>query len=534
MSLRITSGSLRKRLLCVALIMAAAGLFLSACSEGGQVETAPPVTLISNLEGTHAVDDSFREFYEQLGGERILGPAISPVQQTADGSLIQYTHAALMVYNPDAPAVERFYLAPLGLELGVVEPPVPPTTPERGAYVEGHYIFPDFQPLFDRLGGVRVVGRPLGEVHFNLQKNRYEQYFENVGFYRMEGQTAEGTALLAYGAYRCDRTCRSQPPQNAIIEAHPEVAAPFSDMVNRLGMELTGYSLTEAYSTEDGKIEQVFENVILVADANNLQNVSIRPLNERLGILSDPPRAPSSDPSTFFYEVGNGVGYSVPRVFWEFIEAHGGFAVSGPPVTDMDHSRGLFHQCFTNLCLEYSTQQTVRPVALGYQYRGFYARPQVVAEQPPQSEATNQPPASGQGGGAGPEAPANEPQPPAATTAPAAVEPAVNPEVSGDIILQVWTKSQAVAADVPQEVGVRIYANKQPLAGAVPVVRVTLPDGSEWSGSFPPSGPDGSTVLQIPPINALNGTLIPYQVCLDLENGVSECFQDSFMVWGTP
>src|SRR5690606_32238777 len=167
-----------------------------------------------------------------------------------------------------------------------------------------------------------------------------------------------------------------------------------------------------------------------------------------------------------------------------------------------------------------------------------YARPQVVAEQPPESEMTGQPPASGQGGGVDPVTTAEEPQPPAETAVPAAADPAGepdgNPAITGDIIMQVWTKSQAVAADVPQEVGVRIYENAQPREGAVPVLRVTLPDGSEWSGNFPPSGPDGSTVLQIPPINALNGTLIPYQVCLDVQNGVSECFQDSFLVWGTP
>ena len=59
------------------------------------------------------VDPTFREFYELLGGEQILGPAIS-IMYEERGKKLQFTTGALMMYDPQAPESEHFKLAPLG------------------------------------------------------------------------------------------------------------------------------------------------------------------------------------------------------------------------------------------------------------------------------------------------------------------------------------------------------------------------------------------------------------------------------------
>jgi hypothetical protein len=157
------------------------------------------------------VDPVFREFYDMLGGEDVLRPAISPLFEVNDARY-QYTAAGLMVHDPQAAQGQAYYLAGLGLDMDIAEPPVPAPEDSQVRYIDGHVIGEFFVPAFERLGGKRVVGKPLTEMHYNPEKGRYEQYFENLGMYWLENSPPGEVHLLAYGVWKCDSSCLSYPP----------------------------------------------------------------------------------------------------------------------------------------------------------------------------------------------------------------------------------------------------------------------------------------------------------------------------------
>ncbi|HEY5670176.1 MAG TPA: hypothetical protein VIS10_09285, partial [Anaerolineales bacterium] len=77
----------------------------------------------NNALEASAIDDAdpqFQDFYRRLGGHQILGPVISRLFTNGQISY-QYTVAGLMAYDPLASEHERYYLAPLGLDLGILE-----------------------------------------------------------------------------------------------------------------------------------------------------------------------------------------------------------------------------------------------------------------------------------------------------------------------------------------------------------------------------------------------------------------------------
>ena len=121
-----------------------------------------------------------------------------------------------MVNDPGAPPSLRVRLFPVGLERGVKEPNVDePTEPDK-LYIDGHIIHDEFVEMYNALGSTHIVGRPLTEVRFNLEAGRMEQYFENLGFYRLEADPNNADRLLSYGAFMCDRRCHYTPNEVAL------------------------------------------------------------------------------------------------------------------------------------------------------------------------------------------------------------------------------------------------------------------------------------------------------------------------------
>lgn len=148
------------------------------------------------------IDPVLREFYNFLGGQDTLGEAISPAYEN-NGVSTQYTVAALMIFNPLAPAKSRFQLGSLRREFGIV---ATDSTDWQVADI--------FESLYNQLGGEAFVGKPLTGLVYNDEKDRSEQYFENLGFYQGP-ETGGEVRLLPYGAWRCGEECRASLPLNA-------------------------------------------------------------------------------------------------------------------------------------------------------------------------------------------------------------------------------------------------------------------------------------------------------------------------------
>lgn len=143
-------------------------IFTTSCSA-----SQPPILVTQAAD--FDVAPVFREFYNFLGGYEALGAVISEPQEI-DGRTYQYVVTGLMVFDPQAVAKRRFQLAGLGNEFGVE---IPSDSDWAVAEV--------FQPLYKRLGGEDFIGRALTGMVYNSEKNRTEQYFENLGFYQGPG-----------------------------------------------------------------------------------------------------------------------------------------------------------------------------------------------------------------------------------------------------------------------------------------------------------------------------------------------------------
>jgi hypothetical protein len=470
-------------------------LFLTGCAgeRSGFVIAPTP-------EGAKSVDVLFREFYDHLGGMQVLGPAISPIF-SHENRKYQYVQSGCMEYNLDALPSERFRLSPLGLDLGISEPPVSAPLQSDLVYVDGHVIYSGFVPLYRQLGGARFVGRPLSEVHYNQEKQRFEQYFENLGFYWVESDPPEKVSLLAYGAWKCDSKCRHQTPVSAQVQL-PSLSTSldgkiFQEVVARLGADFTGFALSDPYIGNDGKLEQIYENIVLVENPKSPAHVSLQPLPGKIGIQPGPMVEYNGVEGMEFWPVEGELGHNVPEQFLDYITQHGGVEVSGSPISELAlEDDQVFRQCYINLCLDYHLQSNIpmdlriRPAPLGQQYLERYYLTQ--------------------GGGF------------------------TESQDLRTISLQVWERYQFVGSNQAQEIGASIFEGKSPLSSIEPVLTLIMPDGTQKSYYFPPTGSDGQTLLRLDPIEAQNGTLVPYQVCISSLTNELFCVKDSFVIWYNP
>jgi hypothetical protein len=412
------------------------------------------------------VDFRFREFYDWLGGEAVLGSVISDKIET-NGYEYQYTAASLMVYIPNEVEDQRYQLAPLGLELGLAEPPLNPD------YPGGHEIYPGFLGLYDQMGGSRYVGQPITEAHYNAEKRRIEQHFENVGFYHLEAEF-DGVGLIHYGAWKCENHCGFTSPEEAEVVIWSAGDSSFNAAVQRLDPTFTGYPLTEPYISSDGVLEQIFEYVVIIADNENPGNIRLRPILEMIGV-----------------PIQKGGDYSIPPHLLEFINHNSGLGFAGLPVTEYSAlSSEVYRQCFRNLCLDYFPNANdgfeIRPAPLGYTYKRMYYQPLAL--------------------------PADE-------------------LIPKEITIRVWKTHAYLANDKSQEIGVKLESRGEPFENYSPELILDIPGRGEISYLFPPTNQDGTTYLVLEPLDVPNGTRIEYWVCVNNPSTDNHCISDDFLIW---
>jgi hypothetical protein len=97
--------------------------------------------------------------------------------------------------------------------------------------------------------------------------------------------------------------------------------------------------------------------------------------------------------------------------------------------------------------------------------------------------------------------------------------------------IQVWENRLFVASSEPLEVFVALYEKDQPLQNREPILYLTRPDGGKDIFYFPPTQEDGQTNMLLPPIDAPNGALIAYEVCLQVLGGANRCVGENYLIW---
>ena len=456
-------------------------LTLSACNKNDSS---------NNDTGTYAVDSTFREYYRDLGGEERFGPAISQLFNR-DKYECQYTVNALLCFDPLASGSARFFLAPLGTNLIL----------DGADSVVSSAIYPDFLPLYKELNNFNAVGNSLTGVVYNSEKQRVEQYFENVGFYHRFDDPHGTVRLLPYGDYFCGNDCNYNGI-NAVDQISPQysdIISPFGSSLDQIGgTQAFGRPLTHPYETENGYTEQVYENVVIYAPTDNLSAIKLRPLPELLEMESTPPgpKIYGDNENMVFYTTEGELGYHVPQIFDRFISQHGGLQISGNPISDpfRDPETNIPRQCFQYYCLNYHSEAEqeyqTRMVALGTLYleqnqdknalisRYVYSINNVqmhLSEEQPQVTS------------------------------------------SEDFIVNLLVQQSE---------------SETPIFNVETKVTLTYPDGKQESFIAASTNPQGLASITVPAQTQLKtGDMVSYKICLNVPSEQPICVYDSFLVW---
>lgn len=470
----------------------AALLLVSGCSSMVDASTPTAFPRVS-------LDPSLREFYNQRGSEALLGNAISQPFKQQD-SICQYTVNVMLCYDPFAPAENRFYFNALGQTLGFAEEPDPAPNPEEGIVVEGFLIPHEFAATYQTLGGQKTLGKPISNARNNYGQQQLEQYFENVGFFHRFDDTSGAVNLLPYGAMACGSHCSTQtalvPPSGSEILTAPS----FVTALERLGgRNVFGSPITEPYENGNGEVEQVFENVVVIAPKDNPSAVRFKAITRELGMFAvDPaPRDPTQS-GVVFHIVNGNLGYHVPTMFEEFIASHGGMEMSGNPIADTiryTSDGDVIRQCFENYCLDYHPESApvyqIRMTPLGRRYQ---------------------------------------------ENAPAVTQTTPEPSEKPSLVLNVSEMMAQLPSDKPQQISAFLYDKDtlRPEPGVELKLTIVHPDRKQFVYYMPPTQSDGWTSLMIAAMPQMeNGTVVPYTVCT--QNVVPEtCIQDSFFIWNSP
>jgi hypothetical protein len=470
----------------------------------------------------YAVTPVLREFYTNLGSERYLGPPISAGFEY-QGATCQYTANALMCMNPsETDPVKRFYLESLGNNLNVAEAPDNTADPVSPFTVNNYHVYEAFKVVFDQMNGSMYCGLPISNVKFNAQKNRMEQYFENVGFYIQNTPDAL-VELLPYGYYSC-ATCQGplqQRPTLAVPQTTFDQDQVFRNGVNRLGgTAVFGNPISGTITRPDGTIEQVYETIAVYATPDQPEIIRFRPLPVILGMKTHPPVYPDSEnkANMYFYPIqGKVEGYYVPVAFDKFIQLHGGRQVSGDPISTTfkvpEQDNEIFgRQCFVNYCLDYlrnlPEDQAVRITPLGMRYLEQSQSSAPPAGQPQVQETAQ---------------PAGQP-----------VTQAIVPNTSPALQLLVSEMLPKPASNEYQTLSIAVFqaGSSQPIAGVQVIATITAPTGNQQTYTSAPTNDAGSTIVSFPPPpGAKHGDVITYQVCITQNAGQPVCQFESYLIW---
>jgi hypothetical protein len=438
--------------------------------------------------GAFQLDSRFRDLYERLGGEPVLGKSISPTFNH-DKDTCQYTENMLWCYNPTAKVgADLVSLVPIGQLL------VNPQPGQKFAVYEG------FQEMYTRLFGERYVGKPLTGIRYNKDKRRLEQYYEKMGFYLQIDDPHATVRLMAYGTYVCREYCAYKSNSgSAIIGWDKGIEVPESASLERLGgFDVFGSPISQWYTASDGNQEQVFEKVLVYIPKDNPSTIRLRPLAAMLRVrLEQPgPQLYGIDQNMVFYPVQGNLGYHVPVVFDTFIASHGGREISGNPTSDPFHAvvNGvkLPRQCFENYCLDYNEAAAdnakVYLVSLGGQYLNQKVKQENwVFEFSPSST-----------------------------------------------LLKVSEMKPQVSSQEEQTIQVKVFQARGlvPISDIEGILVVGLPDGSKSSYDVPATDLTGTASVTLPPVSkAANGTVIPFAVCLNVPADTQICQSGSYLIW---
>jgi hypothetical protein len=372
-------------------------------------------------------------------------------------------------------------LAPLGLSLGLAEPPTPPPGDPAARYfpATGHTVYTGFLEAYGRLGGEAIVGAPISEVRF--EEGLIYQYFENLGFFREETASPSEVHLIAFGLASLGGQA-SRTVENALLPPGLR-ERPFAAFLDRYGGEaFFGRALSDPYITADGNLEQIYERAVLWSPLGEPEQARLRPLGLGLG-PAEPPVEPSAEPGAIYVPA---TGHNIPSAFSSAYEARGGEDVFGLPLEEAHTEGNLLSQRFENGVLE-DHDDLPNPLAVQLAPLGTRYTPPVIAESQ-----------EGSSGGT----------------------PTTVPQMEGPVA-STWVDHPLLEPGSEQYVHIEVVRpDGTPWSGVVPLVRVAAPQGAFYP-SVPATGPDGRCFFTLQLEDLPPGEIITYEVVVTGDYGTA-------------
>lgn len=343
---------------------------------------------------------------------------------------------------------------------------------------------------FYRTTGQEVTGRPVTDYEFNENRQRYEMFFENMGIYVNPNDPDQKVHIIPLGLEHF--TVQPTPDLEA-APIIPSIIRLFDLKTREVNPVFRGEMLDPLNQDSAGNPIRIFENMVMKVELSDPGLLLWETLPQELGIQVQPSVPELLDDERFvFSPTGEqpGFGHNIPLEFWNFIKTYGGPLVSGAPITEIyytDDNNTVIRQCFEHMCLDYDLlADEVRPAPLGVE---FYKR--LTQEQELKS----------------------------------------NPLV---LNLLVWEASTSIPQDQPQTIFAYLSQGDQPVINVKPVLEIAAPDGQRLVYHMPPTDDSGISSIEIPPVAASNGAIIPYEVCLIYRDATRFCVQSQYFIWNVP
>jgi hypothetical protein len=365
-----------------------------------------------------------------------------------------------------------------------------PAAPAASIYqIDGHPV-PETVYAYYQQVGADVAGPAMSGYTLNEETGRFEMIFRNMGIYVDPEDPSQEVHPMPLGMVYYYNKPGPTPQPGLNIPLSPLILEMFDAEAAALGQEITGSQLVSLAIDPNGYATRLFENVVLKIDPENPDQVSLLPVPELVGMPVNPPVPQINDPRYIFVKTAGELGHNVPQDFWEFIRSHTTIDITGDPQTEIFYPPGtqdMIRQCFRYMCLDYNMatgEIAVANLGLDY-YRQYHARLADIS-------------------------------------------------TPFSVSLNVWEAQPSIPPDEPQVITVKITQNNLPVINLQPLLEVTLPNQDRQTYQMPPTGLEGDTSIQIPPVQAANGTIIPYQVCVIFADASRYCVSDQFLIWNIP
>ena len=320
------------------------GAIVAACSGFTRLSNDSPFT----------ISPEFQAFYLVHEGARTIGPPISGAFREND-LLRQCFVGGCLEYHPQVDTYRRVMLSALPNELRNL----PALWQAQGASEEGLY-FPEtgysiqgaFRHFFETYGGAQFFGFPLSSAQVRSD-TQLVQYFERaILVWDINLPQSESVQLAPVGSFIFDLYVVDHT--HSLVQEIETDATETSDRVQEIvdfaqahgGRQVFGRSLGPPHVADDGVLEQVYANAVLVEDPDVPYGVSLRPLGRLAhGSIGNVWLAHADSESINYSDIGP----NIPAAFRIYYTAYGGEHLFGQPISEAFVRDGALVQYFENV-----------------------------------------------------------------------------------------------------------------------------------------------------------------------------------------